>query len=98
MLRDGKSSWDGYVSGSSSKTQYSKRQRNRLANAYAPLLVSTPEATAVDLVRYASRIGGIERAAEPDCPLGAVNEGSGLKQALDAENEPALGQRLGCML
>ena len=30
-----------------------------LANAFAPLRVSTPEATAFDLIRYAARIGGI---------------------------------------
>jgi hypothetical protein len=70
----------------------------QLANAYAPLLVSTPEATAVDLVRYASRIGGIERAAETIVPLVPLMKAPGLKQALDAENEPALGQRLGYIL
>ena len=32
--------------------------------AVAPLLISTPEATAYDLIRYATSIGGIERAAE----------------------------------
>lgn len=33
------------------------------SGAVAPLRVSTPEATAYDLIRYADRIGGIERAA-----------------------------------
>src|ERR1017187_10320079 len=40
-----------------------------LANAFAPLQVSTPEATAFDLIRYAARIGGIGRAAETIAPL-----------------------------
>src|SRR5438876_2791970 len=39
-----------------------------LANAYAPLQVSTPEATAFDLIRYASRIGGMGRARETLVP------------------------------
>ena len=40
-----------------------------LANAFAPVQVSTPEATSYDLVRYAARIGGIGRAAETIAPL-----------------------------
>src|SRR6266498_3557175 len=39
------------------------------AGAVAPLCVSTPEATAFDLIRYATSIGGIERAAETIRPL-----------------------------
>ncbi len=40
-----------------------------LSPAHAPLLVSTPEATAYDLVKYANRLGGVERAAETITPF-----------------------------
>jgi hypothetical protein len=66
--------------------------------AVAPLLISTPEATAYDLVRYATSIGGIERAAEtirPLLPLLRVRE---LKRALNAENESGVAQRLGFVM
>jgi len=69
-----------------------------LANAYAPLVVSTPEATAFDLIRYASRIGGIGRAVEtlrPMLPLMRVPE---MKRVLDAENEITTAQRLGYII
>jgi hypothetical protein len=63
--------------------------------AVAPLLISTPEATAYDLIRYATSIGGIERAAEtirPLLPLLRVRE---LTRVLNAENECGVAQRLG---
>ena len=66
--------------------------------AVAPLLISTPEATAYDLVRYATSIGGIERAAEtirPLLPLLRVRE---LKRVLNAESESGVAQRLGFVM
>ena len=68
------------------------------AGAVAPLCVSTPEATAFDLIRHATRIGGIERAAETIGPLLAVLRGRELKRVLAAENEPAVAQRLGFVI
>jgi hypothetical protein len=65
------------------------------AGAVAPLLVSTPEATAYDLIRYASSIGGIERAAETIRPLLPLLRASELKRVLGTQNEPAVAQRLG---
>jgi len=65
------------------------------AGAVAPLCVSTPEATAFDLIRYATSIGGIERAAETIRPLLPVLRARELNRVLDAENEPAVAQRLG---
>jgi len=69
-----------------------------LANAYAPLHVSTPEATAFDLVRYASRIGGIGRAVETLVPLLPLMRGTELKRLLEAENETSTAQRLGYII
>lgn len=66
--------------------------------AVAPLLISTPEATAYDLVRYATSIGGIERAAETIRPLLPMLRARELKRVLDMENEPAVAQRLGFVI
>src|SRR5215469_2552030 len=66
--------------------------------ATAPLLISTPEATVYDLIRYATSIGGIERAAEtirPLLPLLRVRE---LTRVLNAESEFSVAQRLGFVL
>lgn len=67
-------------------------------NAYAPLRVSTPEATALDLVRYAKRIGGMGRASETLVPLLPLCRTTELKRALDSEGEAAVAQRLGYLI
>jgi hypothetical protein len=69
-----------------------------LANAFAPLQVSMPEATAFDLIRYAARIGGIGRAAETIVPLLPHMREVELRRVLKIENEPATAQRLGFVL
>jgi hypothetical protein len=66
--------------------------------AVAPLRVSTPEATAHDLIRYAARIGGIERAAETIRPLLPRLRVRELRRVLDAEGEPTVAQRLGFVI
>lgn len=68
-----------------------------MANAHAPLQVSTPEATACDLVRYAGRVGGITRATETFYPMVPLMTVRGLRQALKALNETATAQRIGCL-
>ena len=68
------------------------------AGAFAPLWVSTPEATAYDLIRYATSIGGIERAAETIRPLLPLLRARQLKRVLDVENEPTVAQRLGFVI
>ena len=67
-------------------------------NAYALLRVSTPEATALDMVRYASRIGGMGRALETILPLLPLFRASELRRALDAEGEAGVAQRLGYLI
>ena len=69
-----------------------------LAQAVAPLCISTPEATVFDLIRYASGVGGIERAAETIRPLLPVLRARELNRVLEAENETASAQRLGFVL
>jgi hypothetical protein len=69
-----------------------------LTNAYAPLQVSTPEATTFDLVQYATRIGGIGRVAETIAPLLPLMRPAELRRVLKIEDEPATAQRLGFVL
>ena len=69
-----------------------------LANAFAPLQVSTPEVTAFDLIRYAARIGGIGRAAETIAPLLSLMRPAELRRVLKIEDEPTTAQRLGFVL
>ncbi len=66
-----------------------------LANASAPTRVSTPAATAFDLIRYAARIGGIGRAVETLRPLLPLIDQTALRAVLEAEDETATAQRLG---
>jgi hypothetical protein len=70
----------------------------QLPQAPAPLCISTPEATAFDLIRYAARIGGIDRAAETIAPLLPKLRVRELKRMLNAEKAPAIAQRLGFVL
>lgn len=70
----------------------------QLPNAFAPLNIGTPESTAFDLIRYASGIGGIERAAETIKPMVILMKVRELKRVLDAENEISTAQRLGFVL
>jgi len=70
----------------------------QLPQSPAPLFISTPEATVFDLVQYATRIGGIERAAETIAPLLPKLRVRELKRVLNIENAPTIAQRLGFVL
>jgi hypothetical protein len=80
------------------KRRIAQTPTQQLAQAVAPLRISTPEATAFDLIRYATSIGGIERAAETIKPLLPFLRVPELKRVLEAENEMATAQRLGFVL
>jgi len=67
----------------------------QLAGAATPLTISTPEATAFDLIRYSPNIGGIERAAETIAPLLPALRARELRRVLDSENAQTTAQRLG---
>lgn len=69
-----------------------------LAQAYAPLKISTPETTALDLLRYAYRIGGVARATLAIKGLLSQFTKKNLRQALQAETEVSTIQRLGFVL
>lgn len=81
-----------------SKINISNSLTQQVSNAVAPLKVSTPETTALDLVRYAGSLGGIERAAETIQPMLSFMRVSELRKTLAAENELASAQRLGYLL
>jgi hypothetical protein len=70
----------------------------QLAQAAAPLCISTPEATAFDLIRYAVSIGGIERAAETIGPLLPILRDRELRRVLEVGNESTVTQRLGFVI
>jgi len=70
----------------------------QMDQAAAPLCISTPEATVFDLVRYAGKIGGIERAAETIEPFLFSLRAHELKRVLEAEGECAVAQRLGFVI
>jgi len=72
--------------------------RIELPGLFAPLAVSTPEATALDLIAFQSRLGGIERVTEVIAGLLPRMTASGLKSALRAEPALAVRQRLGYVL
>jgi hypothetical protein len=77
------------------KRHINQTPTQQLPQAPAPLYISTPEATAFDLVQYAARIGGIDRAAETIVPLLPKLRVRELKLVLNAENAPSIAQRLG---
>ena len=77
------------------KRQLERTPAQEVTGSYAPLRVSTPAATALDLVKYAPRIGGIGRAAETIAPLLAGIHVAELRQLLDLEGEVSSAQRLG---
>lgn len=69
-----------------------------LAGMPAPLAVSSPEATAIDLVAFSDRIGGIAQATRVIEGLKPAMTLSGMKRALAAEPQAAVKQRLGYVL
>jgi len=59
---------------------------------------STPEATALDLIRYARRIGGLDRVLTVLQELGEVIEPGNLEEAAKSDGKIAYAQRLGFLL
>jgi predicted transcriptional regulator of viral defense system len=60
--------------------------------------VSTPEATALDLIRYSRRIGGLDRVLTVLQELGEVMDPGNLEKAAKTDNKAAYAQRLGFLL
>jgi hypothetical protein len=77
------------------KASLERTPLTELRGLAAPLAVSSPEATALDLVVFNQSIGGTERAAEVISGLLPTMSAAGLRQALLAESRVAVKQRLG---
>src|SRR5260370_14775151 len=60
--------------------------------------ISTPEATALDLVRYPERCGRLSNVATVLQELAERLDGGGLVRVAEAEGEVAYAQRLGYLL
>jgi hypothetical protein len=69
-----------------------------LAGMPAPLAVSSPEATVLDLIAFSDRIGGIRRVTDVIADLKGVISLVGLRAALRAETQTSTKQRLGYVL
>ena len=67
----------------------------QLPGQRARLAVSSPEATALDLIAYYHAIGGVVRAAEVIAGMKSSMTVRGLRTALQAESQSAIKQRLG---
>jgi predicted transcriptional regulator of viral defense system len=70
--------------------------RMKVQTGYIP--VSTPEATAFDLIRYSRRIGGLGRVLTVLQELGEVMDPGNLEKAAKADEKRAYTQRLGFLL
>ena len=68
------------------------------SNEAAAVRVSTPEATAADLVRYMQAVGGLNAAATALAELGPRLGAAKLRAVLEREGDPAAAQRLGHIL
>jgi len=62
------------------------------------IAVSTPEGTAVDLIRYARSIGGLDRVLTVLQELGETIDQAKLLKSVKADGNLAYGQRLGWLL
>lgn len=69
-----------------------------LAGMPAPLAVSSPEATVLDLIAFSDRMGGIRRATDVIADLKEVISLAGLRAALHTETHTSTKQRLGYIL
>jgi predicted transcriptional regulator of viral defense system len=80
------------------KTHLQQTPLSALAGMPAPLAISSPEATALDLIEFNHRIGGISRVTEVIADLKGVMTPVGLRTALRAETQISVKQRLGYVL
>lgn len=80
------------------KTHMDATPRALLKGHSGMLPVSTPEATAFDLVRYANRVGGLDAVLTILEELCEAMTAEGLSRCARAEQVLAVGQRLGWLL
>ena len=71
-------------------------QSLKVVTGYVP--VSTPEATAIDLVRYRRRVGGLDHVLTVLQELGEAIHPAGLVRAANLDGNVAYAQRLGWLM
>jgi len=80
------------------KTRFSDVPLTQVKVQTGHIPTSTPEATALDLIRYARRIGGLDRVLTVLQELGEVMEPEKLEEAAKSDGKIAYAQRLGFLL
>ena len=80
------------------KTKFAEAQLTKIKVQTGHIRVSTPETTAIDLIRYARRIGGLDRVLTVLQELGEVMEPDKLVKAAKADGKIVYAQRLGFLL
>ena len=81
-----------------SKKRLSRTPTVEIKTPTGTMRISTPEATAIDLLRYVHRAGGLGNVATVLSELKEKFHPDALLEAARVETEPALAQRLGCLL
>jgi predicted transcriptional regulator of viral defense system len=80
------------------KTNFNATPLTQIKVQTGHIAVSTPEATAIDLIRYARSIGGLDRAITVLQELGESMDSARLIDAVKAEGNLVCAQRLGWLM
>ncbi len=80
------------------KTNFNATPVTQIKVQTGHISVSSPEATALDLIRYARSIGGLDRAMTVLQELGESMDPAKLKDAITAEGNLVCAQRLGWLM
>ena len=80
------------------KKTVSQTPTSILRGGYAPVRVSSPEATVFDLIRYARQVGGMERVVVVIDEMRSHLSAAGFRRALEESHETTLLQRGGFVL
>lgn len=80
------------------KTHFEATPTNTVKVQTGFIRISSPEATAIDLIRYARAIGGIDRVYTVLQELAEVLKPAGLLEAVGSDRTIAFAQRLGFLL
>jgi predicted transcriptional regulator of viral defense system len=81
-----------------SKTKFTDVPLTQVRVQTGHIPISTPESTAIDLIRYTRRIGGLDRVLTVLQELGEVMKPGSLKEAARLDGKIAYAQRLGFLL
>ena len=80
------------------KTNFNATPVNQIKAQTGYIAISTPEATALDLIRYSRSIGGLDRVITVLKELGETMDATKLLEAAKADGNMAYAQRLGWLM